>query len=241
IKELTESMSDIKTAAFSIWSGEFTTPPMGVAMQLSNDFGATGNANADYSEYSQSSYERTRGACPGSVTFRTGVAEGSANCNLDQNNLIITIARNLSAIKNIADIMSNANPKDLASMQEQLESMMNQTDESDTELDVVVQVNTMCMGTVYKEDKTEEDNTCQGKQEPRVNSGSGEVPLIGVLAFNLKGSYTKGKRGDDIIFATFSNKRSVPNGKGKRDWSADCPEIEIIENCTLNLARRPDK
>jgi hypothetical protein len=241
IKELEEGMSTRKSAAISIWSGEFTTPPMGVSMQLSNDFGASGNASANYSEHSRTSFERTRGACPGSVTIKTSVSEGSAYCNLDQSKLIITLARNVSAVTKLADQMQNLNPNDLAKMQKQLEDMMKQTDESDNELDVVVQVNTMCMGTVYKEDKTEEENTCQGTQEPKINTGSGELPLIGVLAFNLKGTYKKGKRGDDIIFATYSNKRSVPNGKGKRNWQEDCPEIEIIENCTLNLVRRPDR
>lgn len=240
IKELTESMSDIKTAAFSIWSGDFTIQPMGLAMQYSDDFGANGLASAVFAEDSRMKWERTRGACPGSFSYRTATSEGTASCMLSQDNLVVTLARNMSAVNNIAQQMQNINPNDLANMQKQLEAMMKQTDETDTELDVVVQVSAMCLGKVTNVVTTGENNTCQGEKEPETKIGSGEVPLIHTFQFHLKGAYTKGKRGDDIIFATFSNKRFASNGKGKGDFATECPEIEIIENCTLNLARRPD-
>ena len=241
IKELNESMKKNRSITMSIWSGEFTVPPLGVSTVFSDDFGGMGVASTNYNEDSRMRWEHTKGACPGTIIFRTNTSEGSAGCNLDQNNLVISIARNMSVVKNIADKMSNANPNDLANMQKELESMMTQADEADSELDVVVQINLMCMGTVINEEKYDKESTCQDNDEPRINIGSVEVPLIGPMAFNLKGSYTKGKRGDDIISATFSKKYTKPTGKGKGEFEENCPEIEVIENCTLYLARKPDK
>lgn len=256
-KTLEQSENRTQQVTMNIYSGDFTLGESGIAVSITKDMLASGGYNCQYESSRHTLYQAVSTVCsigdqrhdvsPGRYTDRTTVENGSGSVLVSEKELVISVSKEFDRgkMENLAEQIQQGgfDPDNIEKLAGQMQEMLSPGDQKEIDINILVQMLGVCIGQMHKQSSWESFEPCPGrhdgdsKTDPAVKG-----PISGPMVYELKGKYIRGEKGDDRITARFDSTYTVRFDAADGDFeTVKCPENNIIEKCTINLTRRPDK